>query len=350
VSDLAKWKLLGPVHSARIATAEWDLNREEWQPSRSFAVAVFHPDGKILESEHHNPDGSVLQSKFVYDQAGRLTETQFRNEDEPAGRILYSYDDAGRLLRTLQVDPEGNQRESEVCSYDSRGRKTKVCFLPPAISGQPWMTVIEGTELGYGAPGATTMTVNYGDTGLSEEALFPDAQQILVRRVTFERRADGKLLSEELCSGDQAPWPDLQKRLKDASPDGAARVAGVFGTLFGPARAISRTNYVYDRDGRLTGRTTRLGSISETHDTFLYDEHGNTVEQTTEQNSRELQMDEQGSLKTASERSSVQHSRMEYRYDGQGNWTERVIWSRLEPNPNLQRSNIERREITYYAV
>jgi len=350
VNDLANWKLQGPVHTARIEAAEWDLSREEWQPSRSFAVVVFHADGKIQEAEHHNPDGSVSYSRFVYDEAGRLTESQYRKDDEPASKNLYSFDTTGRSVRIIQVNPEGNQREAEVSSYDSRGRKTKVSFLPPSESGQAFLTVVEGTELGYGAPGATTMTVNYGDTGLPEKALFHDAHHILVRRVTFERRADGKLLSEELHSGEQAPWPDLQKQLKDASPDDTARVVGIFETLFGLGRAISRTTYVYDCDGRLAERTTRLGSISETHDTFLYDEHGNAVEQTTEHNSRELQIDEQGSAETISERSSVQHIRTEYRYDPEGNWSERVVWSRLEPNPSFQRSNIERREITYYAV
>jgi hypothetical protein len=40
--------------------------------------------------------------------------------------------------------------------------------------------------------------------------------------------------------------------------------------------------------------------------------------------------------------------RLEYKYDAQGNWTECVVWSRLEPNPDFQRSNVERRQFTYY--
>ena len=41
--------------------------------------------------------------------------------------------------------------------------------------------------------------------------------------------------------------------------------------------------------------------------------------------------------------------RSEYQYDAQRNWTERAVWSRLAPNPDFQRSNVTRREITYYA-
>ena len=39
-----------------------------------------------------------------------------------------------------------------------------------------------------------------------------------------------------------------------------------------------------------------------------------------------------------------QDVRIEYRYDAQGNWTERVVWCRWESNPNFERSNVERRE------
>src|SRR5439155_14081472 len=41
--------------------------------------------------------------------------------------------------------------------------------------------------------------------------------------------------------------------------------------------------------------------------------------------------------------------RYKYQYDTHGNWTERVVSVRLEQNPDFQRSNIERRKISYYA-
>ena len=44
----------------------------------------------------------------------------------------------------------------------------------------------------------------------------------------------------------------------------------------------------------------------------------------------------------------TEHVRREYKYDAHGNWTERAVWSRLQQNPDFQRSNIERREFSYY--
>ena len=59
-------------------------------------------------------------------------------------------------------------------------------------------------------------------------------------------------------------------------------------------------------------------------------------------------VDRDGNLRTNSENSNTRVSRFEYTYDAQGNWTERVVGSRLEPNPNFQRSNVERRQLSYY--
>ena len=45
----------------------------------------------------------------------------------------------------------------------------------------------------------------------------------------------------------------------------------------------------------------------------------------------------------------TRHTLFQYQYDKQGSWTERVIWGRLEPNPNFECRNVERREITYHV-
>ena len=48
-------------------------------------------------------------------------------------------------------------------------------------------------------------------------------------------------------------------------------------------------------------------------------------------------------------RTDIQHTRFEYQYDAEGNWAERIVWGRLDPNPNFERSNLERREIGYHT-
>ena len=82
----------------------------------------------------------------------------------------------------------------------------------------------------------------------------------------------------------------------------------------------------------------------------MYDEHGNTTEHTEEHESCKIGIDEEGNPHTTPDHASRQYLRFEYQYDTHGNWTERVVWTRIEPNPNFERSNIERREIAYYSV
>jgi YD repeat-containing protein len=64
--------------------------------------------------------------------------------------------------------------------------------------------------------------------------------------------------------------------------------------------------------------------------------------------SREMRMDD-GVVKTEDTLSHVQHVRFQYQYDAYGNWTERIVSQRLEPNADMRPSNIERRTITYYT-
>jgi hypothetical protein len=62
-----------------------------------------------------------------------------------------------------------------------------------------------------------------------------------------------------------------------------------------------------------------------------------------------MQIDDEGNPHLVKESSHKQNVRFQYRYDSQGNWTERVVWSQLEANPVFQRSNVERRGIIYYT-
>ena len=158
----------------------------------------------------------------------------------------------GRLTLVLPVDLDGTKHETERCQYDENGRKTRVVFLPaPETSGTACSTGscgtmygVEGTNVLYSAPGATTSTTIYDEHERPSEASFYDANNALVSRVEFSRDQDGRVLSE---------------RMELAGPGG----------LLAPA------------------------------------------------------------------------------FDG--NWTERIVSQRLEPNTDERPSNIERRTITYYA-
>jgi hypothetical protein len=342
MSDLAKWKVHGPVRSLKSTFAEWNLTKEEWGEPRRLISATFRPNGTLDETSGLNPDGTLARRKCLYDEAGRLIEIQAWLDETLEWQTLYSYDDAGRHLRTASVSQDGSRKETEASTYDSAGRRTTVRFLGSGASAY----AIEGSEIGYSAPGATTITTLYQANDLPVEVLFHNVQNVLVRRVSFTRNSDGKLLSEECPFGEQDVLGILDKQA-DQSAEAREQLAGIIEKVFGSG--FTGSNYAYDERGRVRLRITRMGMLMAERTTFSYDEHDNPIEQTTVHEGCEFDADERGELRPQNEKLDTQHTRFEYQYDGEGNWTERVVWSRLEPNPNFQRSNVERREISYHA-
>ena len=63
-----------------------------------------------------------------------------------------------------------------------------------------------------------------------------------------------------------------------------------------------------------------------------------------------MQSDESGNSHLANETSQTNRSHHDYQYDAYDNWTERIASSGSDNASPLQRSNVERREISYYPV
>jgi hypothetical protein len=82
--------------------------------------------------------------------------------------------------------------------------------------------------------------------------------------------------------------------------------------------------------------------------TVRCDDFDNAVEEVRSDVSREMRMDD-GAVKSEEKPSHVQHVRFEHQYDAHGNWIERIVWQRMEPNADERPSNIERRAITYHG-
>jgi len=345
VSDLTKWKVHGQVRSVKTSFAEWDLAAEEWRGPRYHNEATFLPNGILDEIRHFNPDGTIARTKNLYDEDGLLIETQFWKDDSLQNQTLYTYDEARRHVRTVSLTRDGKEREAEASTYDSRGRKTTVRFLyPPEGAGQIsyW---IEAADQGFSVPGAVAMTTIYDPNDLAAEVLFHDAQNAVVGRVVLTRDESGRLVKAEFQMGDRPPFPEAAAQGEKAGLPTDELLAKVFG----PSRSFSRTTYSYDEHGLLVERATEMGLLSGERSAFRYDPHGNPIEESTAQEDREFEADEQGELHVTKEGSHTQDTRFQYQYDKQGNWTERVVWGRLEPNPNFERGNVERREITYHV-
>ena len=356
MSDLAKWKVQGPVKTLKSEFATWDRDREEWQAVEHVTLRCFHPDGAVSNTDAHNPDGTIAHSRWLRDDAGRTIEFQSWMNDGPIGRTVYVYDEGGRPVRTMHLGPDGASTEVEVYYYDSDGRKTKVKFLPRNVADSECSTSgacgattgysIEGTDSAYGAPGASTMTTTYDESDLPTKVSFHDGNGHPLSYVILMRDSAGRLISEEFHQRERSPF---QTFLDDKDPpEQRERLAALFNAVFGDG--FFSTTYRYDAKGRLMTREHRMGNLGGDLTTCRYAERDDPVEETTEHRTREASFDETGNVKYSSERIDVQHNQLEYLYDAHGNWTERIVSFRSDSEPTFQRSNIERRVITYYPT
>lgn len=351
MSDLAKSDIHGPVHTLRTECAEWDLSNENWHAPRFVTVVRFRPDGRMSEHEIHNPDSSISQSTYSYDDAGQLKEAESVTIGGSVSRATcsaYSYDDARRLIRVAFVDQDGTEHQSEAWGYDTNGKRTRVHSVPGLAANPSVIYAIEGTEHSYGVPGVTTIVTVFDDEGRPERVLFRDADERLLSTVTLERDGMGRLAKEEMSLDEYHPFHQLQNEGDAAAPPDRNAEALMLASFFGPRNVMSSTTYAYDQMGHLLERRTRMGELQEQRTMFRYDDRDNRIEEITEVIEREVQLDDEAHLQTAKERSSKHTVRFDYTYDGRGNWTGRLVRSRLESNPDFQRSNVVRREIVYY--
>jgi hypothetical protein len=354
MSDLARWDLRGPVRTLRTRFAEWNPEAGDWWPLKNRFVATFRADGQLSEIEHHNPDGSVPREVRVYDNAGRLTEDQWWSNDILTRRVVHTYDVGGRSASAATVDADGTKHDNERSQYDENGRKTKVVFLPvPKTSGATCSTGscgtmygVEGTDVAYSAPGATSSTTIYDEHERPSEVVFHDASNALVSRVVFSRDEEGRVLSERMQF---AGLRGLLGPAIDASTptDEHESLMELLKTVF-EDHTFSLATYAYDEKGHRIESVRRTGRLSEERVSVRYDDFDNPVEEVRSDLSRDMRIDG-GVLKTEERPSNVQHAKFEYQYDAHGNWTERIVSQRLEPNAYERPSNIERRTIAYYT-
>ena len=256
--------------------------------------------------------------------------------DGLVSKTASSYDPTGRLVRTVMIDGSGTLSESEICSYDSSGRKTKIQFLPKLEGNVAYGVDVEGAAPLFGASGAATMTTVYDDRDQATEVLVHDAAHRLLRRMTVTRDTAGRVVTEEVRAGTLPLFPEIEDKLKDAPPEDRESVKEALAAAFGPSNALLTTTYAYDQKGRRVERIVRMGLLFEHRTTFRFDDHDNPIEEISED--------------TNSESSHKEHDRSVYKYDAEGNWTEREVWTILGPNQDFQRSNIERRQIRYYQL
>jgi hypothetical protein len=340
--DARHWKLRERVRTLQREIAEWDAAAQDWRPVSYFQFVAFDSDGRVVQLDQRGAEGSVFRTTYIYDSDGRLRETQAGAADAHAvSRAVYTYDETGRPLAVTQIGESGIERQTHTTTYDERGHRTTVRDLPPAAADVPIMFSIDGSEIGYGAPGAKTMTTRYDEQGLSREVLIQDAGGATIRRITLTRDREGRVVTEEAqniapLTLPHAPGPVPAEDIDQLQ----ALVMRVFGAI--------RTTYDYDAGGRLIFRTQQMGLLGEERIAYAYDERGNPIEESHESINREMQLDRDGGPTSGGETKRMHEARFSYEYDARGNWTKRIVLARATREAEFEQSNRELRTIDYY--
>ena len=340
--DASHWKLRERVRTLRSEIAEWDAAARDWRPVTYFQFVAFDRDGRVVQLDQRGAERSVFRTTYIYDSDGRLRETQAGTAGaNPVSRVVYTYDETGRPLAVTQIGTDGIERVTHTTTYDQRGRRTTVHDLPPAVADVAMMFSIDGSEIGYGAPGAKTMTTSYDERDLSREVLIQDARGASIRRVTLTRDREGRVVTEEAQNIGPFTLPDAPGPVPAEDREQLqALVMRVFGAI--------RTTYEYDAGGRLVFRTQQMGLLGEERIAYAYDERGNPIEEFHESINREMHLDRDGGPTSSGDTTRMHEVRFSYEYDARGNWTKRIVHGRVTRDAEFEQSNTELRTIEYY--
>jgi hypothetical protein len=344
--EIAGLNVRGPVRNCRHELSEWDEDHQVWKPSYGPTIVSFRPDGQVIDGQSHNPDGSISRWVNAYDTDGRVVEERWWKDDESTSTTVHAYDGQGRPTGRVEIAPDGTRRETETCTYDTSGRKTKRTFLP-LLDTTNVCYGVEGSSQAYGAPGASIRTMSYDEQGRPAQAIFQEGNHAIVRRVTFTRDEAGRVLTESVEFGDAPPLPDALTGTGGVPSEYRAKMAKLLAEVFAN-ETFATTTYAYDANSRVVERHTRMGNLSVDRTSFKYNDRDDPIEEIVEHQSRGANLDDHGVMQATEERSHTSQTRFEYQYDEHGNWTERIVWSRHDSQTDFRRSNLIRRTITYY--
>lgn len=269
---------------------------------------TFIPQGHLLERRHRNPEGSHWSIICRYDEHGRILEKKQVGEKPEAQQLFsYRYDPLGRLDHVILHSAQEGDRVFESVQYAADGTKTKTSYPTPLDDIQRKNTgVCADSMLHLSIDAVIIMTVLDANDRPIRKVLY-DRDDRVIRRVAYRYDARGLLLEEGESVG-------------------------------GSVRDEFRNVYRYDALGRQIEVNRRWGDLGGSRRIFAYNDRGDIVQESIEQNAGVLTEDIGSQSWTL---------RFAYQYDDYDNWIERTTET-ISDTGEPRVSMIERRELSYY--
>ncbi|HET9834230.1 MAG TPA: hypothetical protein VFP91_21045, partial [Vicinamibacterales bacterium] len=178
----------------------------------------------------------------------------------------YGYDASGRLAQVERAASR-ERRVVERHEYDTEGRKRKTVYLDvDQTHANTSVFAVEGGG-GYSALGAVTCVFLYNTRERPVELIFRDGTQGELSRVEFVYDEAGHLVEE------------TQRRSEDLAIE-----------------VFVRTLHRYDTSGRRVERRSFFPPLASESTTFVYNEHGDQIAETSESDECDHELDSDGRL------------------------------------------------------
>lgn len=315
---------------------------------RSESTTEFDPGGGLMLERSKNPDGSSWVRHNEYDQAGKLLKIASGIEGQVLSETIYSYDLQGRLQKIISPDSGKNPISF---SYDDLGRKTSIMTSRPedyranmASGGSPF----EATQMLPNVPGGGTATTIYDEQNRAVEVVVRDSNGEIVNRATRKYDEQGRIAEEKQILDNPATMFPLEFRTQMAQQAGvsadqfmeelSAQIA-----KFMVGKSLYSVSYRYDAKGRLKHSSRQIFNQSEEIETS-YSEYGEIESEIT----RRVRHDNEADPNAGPLLPEYLEVRYSYRHDERGNWIEKTVSYRSNPDGAFQSSSVTKRTLTYY--
>lgn len=253
-------------------------------PDRSWVMYTndtYSPEGHLLERRHRNPEGPHWSILCRYDDHGRILEKEQAVEGSGRPELFsYRYDPLGRLDREVLNSGREGERVVESVRYDADGTTARTSY-PAALD--------DTTRSTRGVSGESMLQTSI-DTVVVMTIL--DARDRPVRRVFYN--TDDRVIGRVGFRYDARGWLVEEGELV------GGRVLDDFRNL-----------YRYDAAGRRIEADRRWGDLGGERRTFAYNDHGDMVEETIEQDR---------GLLSEIDPPQAWTRRFTFQYDEAGNW------------------------------
>jgi YD repeat-containing protein len=301
----------------------------------------FRQDGSLARRWYRDPRGSESTDSYDYDDAGRLVAMRSADSNGSRASRRYEYDAAGRLERLVVPDRRGGSRVAETHEYGDSGERSRTIHVEINLQSQS-VSFFEGTDVAYSAPGAATVRTQYNAREQPTEVLFHGSGGRPLSRVDFLYDDAGHLVEESQIRFEPCVPPDF---LAGMSPAQLNAVHELLGAGAAPARRLHR----YDGRGHRI-QTSESGPFGRSVKTVVYNDWGDPIEETSEDDDRQCSIDDQGQIIASApgEHLSRAQTRYHYDYDARGNWLKKVVQSRGSADQDFSTASIEERTLTFY--